>query len=246
MPQQSLFELEPPAWEQDDAGEQLVATVVFATGPEQPFDYAVPDRLRDQIEVGRRVRVPLGKSDRLVTGYLVALDSRQIAGRRLKSVADLVDQRSLLSPGMLRLTKWMADYYLCAWGQVLETVVPAGVRWQAGTREALFVSLAPGSGRRPACLSFPTSSGRSSIMWRRSTKPLTPRQIAQALGCTLAPINLLRKRGLLVSETRRIDAGALRRARGRAAIASDAQPRPANRAGRRFWLRSNRAATNRF
>ena len=35
---------------------------------------------------------------------------------------------------MLRLTEWMADYYLCPWGQVLEAVVPAGVRWQAGTR----------------------------------------------------------------------------------------------------------------
>ena len=33
---------------------------------------------------------------------------------------------------MLRLTRWMADYYLCPWGQVLEAVVPAGVRHDAG------------------------------------------------------------------------------------------------------------------
>ena len=43
---------------------------------------------------------------------------------------------------MLRLTEWMADYYLCSWGQVLEAVVPAGVRVQAGTRQTQLVALA--------------------------------------------------------------------------------------------------------
>ena len=42
---------------------------------------------------------------------------------------------------MLRLTEWMAEYYLCPWGQVLEAVVPGGVRGQAGTRQTQFVSL---------------------------------------------------------------------------------------------------------
>ena len=44
---------------------------------------------------------------------------------------------------MLRLTRWMADYYLCPWGQVLEAVVPAGVRHQAGTRDVTLLSVAP-------------------------------------------------------------------------------------------------------
>ena len=50
---------------------------------------------------------------------------------------------------MLRLTEWMAEYYLCGWGQVLEAVVPAGVRGQAGTRQTQFVSL-PNARRRAA------------------------------------------------------------------------------------------------
>ena len=35
---------------------------------------------------------------------------------------------------MLRLTRWIADYYLCDWAAVLDAVVPAGVRGEAGTR----------------------------------------------------------------------------------------------------------------
>ena len=49
---------------------------------------------------------------------------------------------------MLRLTRWMADYYLCPWGQVLEAVVPAGVRHQAGTRDVTLLSRAAGRRRR--------------------------------------------------------------------------------------------------
>ena len=37
----------------------------------------------------------------------------------------------------------MAEYYLCPWAQVLEAVVPAGVRFQAGTREVTLLTLAP-------------------------------------------------------------------------------------------------------
>jgi primosomal protein N' (replication factor Y) (superfamily II helicase) len=132
--QQTLFDTAPPPWEQDEAVEQLLATVVFARGPDQPFDYLVPDSLREELEPGRRIRVPFGKSDRLVVGYCVDVQTRRVLLRNLKPVHSLIDQRTLLSPSMLRLTKWMAEYYLCSWGQVLETVVPAGVRQQAGAR----------------------------------------------------------------------------------------------------------------
>ena len=37
---------------------------------------------------------------------------RPIGSRQLKSVAAVVDRQPLLSPAMLRLTRWMADYYL--------------------------------------------------------------------------------------------------------------------------------------
>ena len=49
--------------------------------------------------------------------------------------AELRDREPLLSPEMLDLTRWMARRYLSSWGQVIESVVPAGVKAQAGTRE---------------------------------------------------------------------------------------------------------------
>ena len=70
--QQSLFDLSPAPWELDDAGERLVAAVVFATGPSQQFDYLVPENLRGQVAPGQRVRAPLAAA----TGWPPAIASR--------------------------------------------------------------------------------------------------------------------------------------------------------------------------
>src|SRR4051812_1840534 len=115
--QQSLFDTQPAPWEQDDQSEQCIATVVFATGPEQPFDYLVPNSLRDALEAGRRVRVPFGKGGRMVVGYCVRVETRPVGPRPLKELHSVVDRRTLLSPAMLRLTLWIAERYLCSWGQ---------------------------------------------------------------------------------------------------------------------------------
>ena len=63
---------------------------------------------------------------------------------------------------MLRLTRWIAEYYLCTWSPVLEAVIPAGVRDQAGTRRAPLLSVAPeAAGRWRGCACRP-SRARSS------------------------------------------------------------------------------------
>ena len=108
--------------------------MVLSAGPSLEFDYLVPDRLRESVEPGRRVKVPLGAGNRLVVGYCVRLENRTAGRRRLKPLHSVLDQRSLLSPAMLRLTRWIADHYLCDWATVLDAVVPAGVRAGAGTR----------------------------------------------------------------------------------------------------------------
>ncbi|MFZ1933293.1 MAG: primosomal protein N' [Thermoguttaceae bacterium] len=142
--QRQLFETEPEPWEADDQSQQLVASVVLSAGPSLEFDYLVPDRLRETTEPGRRVKVPLGAGNRLVVGYCVRLENRTAGRRRLKPLHSVLDQRSLLSPAMLRLTRWMADHYLCNWATVLDAVVPAGVRAGAGTRMTTLLSIDPG------------------------------------------------------------------------------------------------------
>src|SRR5438093_12824545 len=139
--QSTLFDAEPDQWELDATQEALAATVVFAEQPHGPYDYAVPVALAAKLKPGQRVQVPLGRGNRSIVGYCTALRNKTVGSRPLKPLGRLVDVEPLLSPAMLRLAEWMADYYLCPLGQVLQAIVPAGVRGKAGTREMTFLSV---------------------------------------------------------------------------------------------------------
>ncbi len=204
--QQNLFDALPPAWEQDDARQQLVASVVFREGPPQVFDYGVPEKLRDKLRVGRRIRAPLGRGNRPLMGYCVALEHRDDERRKLKDLLVVVDDHDLLSPPMLRLTRWLSEHYLCPWGQVLDAVVPAGVRWKAGTRNVTLLSVPTQVAARMTQLELPPKQAQALLCLAASSNPLSPVELARAAKCTLAPITALRKKGLVTAHRERVRA----------------------------------------
>ena len=120
----------------------LFAGVVFNRPIDQVLSYHVPGRLERIIQPGQRLRVPLGQGNKLIVGHCVRVDQAAPAGldpARIKDVAEVLDPLPLIDSNMLALTRWMADYYACSWGQALDAVVPAGVKKHAGTRIATFV-----------------------------------------------------------------------------------------------------------
>src|SRR5882724_8472473 len=138
--QSTLFDAQPEPWQFDATHEELAASVVFAEQPHGPYDYKVPPSLAAKLKPAQRVQVPLGRGNRPIVGYCTAVANKPLGHRPLKPLGRLIDAEPLLSPAMLRLAEWMADYYLCPLGQVLQAIVPAGVRGQAGTREMTFLS----------------------------------------------------------------------------------------------------------
>ena len=70
----------------------------------------------------------------------------------------MLDDQALITPDLLKLTRWLADYYLCGWGQVLNAVVPAEVRERAGTHNVILIELV------------------SETLWPKPLPPLTPKQ----------------------------------------------------------------------
>ena len=138
----STLEAEPPAVPDVVDPPTLFADVVFDRPLDHAFTYAVPEHLHEEIAVGKRVEVPFGRGDKGTPGYCVRV-STNAPERAVKHVSKVLDDVALLDEQLLKLTRWMADYYLCGWGQVLHAVVPAGVRSKAGTRSVTFVEAVP-------------------------------------------------------------------------------------------------------
>lgn len=204
--QSTLFDAEPDPWQFDATQEELAATVVFPEQPHGPYDYSVPPPLAMKLKPGQRVQVPLGKGNRPLVGYCIAVASKPSGRRPLKPLRRLIDAEPLLSPAMLRLAQWMSDYYLCPLGQALQAIVPAGVRGQAGTREMTFLSVPPQV--RQQLEAGQLKLGEKQLDALRilaaSPRPLTAPELAQAAKCTLGPIGELRKKKLVKVEVQRI------------------------------------------
>lgn len=203
--QQSLFTTPSTPWELDEVEDRTVATVIFSEAPGGPFDYCVPDSLIGEVQAGKRVKVPLGRGNRLVTGYCVAVGAGtgENLKRTLKDIHEVVDQQVLISAPMLELTEWMAEHYLCNWGQVLEAVVPAGVRSGAGTRQVQLLHLAAEVAGQLEQMSLPPKQRRVLEILSQSNAPMPPDQVGELAGYTRAPIRACIKKGLIRTEMTR-------------------------------------------
>lgn len=192
---------------------RLFAGVVFNRPLDQVFTYRVPARLEAAVCPGQRVRVPLGRGDKPAVGYCVRLESEapaELEPKRLKDIIEVLDDPPLIDPTMLELTRWMAGYYACSWGQALDAVVPAGVKKQAGTRVGTYL-VVPDETRQAlvaGTLELPSKQAEALAVLARSDTPLTVHDLCRLAKCALGPIGALREKKLIQTVRRRVRAPA--------------------------------------
>ena len=150
-------------------------------------------------------------------------------------MVEVLDPLPLIDAKMLELTRWMADYYACSWGQALDAVVPAGVKKHAGTRIGTFL-MVPEEIRADLQAEIlkrrlpPKQTAVLEVLCR-SDEPLTVADVCRMAKCTTVPIQGLRKQGLVHTVRRRMPVGLPASASdGRTTDGSDAAGTPAQRA----------------
>jgi primosomal protein N' (replication factor Y) len=107
-------------------GDDLFASVAVAVPVRRLFTYRVDERLRADVDRGTRVRVPFGQ--RTVAGTVVEWPaSRPATDVEIKSVEAVLAGARRLPAEILELTRFVADYYLCSWGEAIEAATPRDV-----------------------------------------------------------------------------------------------------------------------
>src|SRR5436190_8499799 len=125
----------------------MIARVTLEIALRKEFDYFIPRALEGQVDVGSRVQVPFGS--RKVFGCVTAL-AEESAHARLKPILKVIGAQTLVTPKVLKLARWIADYYCCPPEIALKSVLPEAVRHeQAGWKELLFVRALPVAGEMP-------------------------------------------------------------------------------------------------
>src|SRR5438477_9182537 len=125
----------------------MIARVTLEIALRREFDYFIPPELEGRVEVGTRVKVPFGP--RQVMGCVTAL-AEQSPHTNLRPILKTVGRQALVAPKILKLARWMADYYCCPIEIALKSVLPEAVRKEeAGWRERLFIHALPLTGDLP-------------------------------------------------------------------------------------------------
>src|SRR5512136_2533876 len=119
----------------------MIARVTLEIALRKEFDYYIPPELAEQVDVGSRVQVPFGS--RKVLGCVTALAEKS-AHDKLKPIIKVIGAQTLVTPEVLRLARWIGDYYCCAPETALKSVLPEAVRKErSGWREQLVVRALP-------------------------------------------------------------------------------------------------------
>ena len=125
----------------------MIARVTLEIALRREFDYLIPPDLDGQVEVGSRVKIPFGP--RQVMGVVTAL-VEESPHTNLRSILKVVGAQSLVTPKVLALARWIAEYYCCPTEIALKSVLPEAVRREKeGWRERLFVRALPVTGDLP-------------------------------------------------------------------------------------------------
>jgi primosomal protein N' (replication factor Y) len=110
----------------------IILRVAVPTPLRRTFDYIFPENLTKKLDgdlplPGSRVTIEFGRRT-LVALIIEVTNSSDIALEKIKPINDILDSSPILSPDLLKLFVWAANYYQYPIGEALFTALPALLR----------------------------------------------------------------------------------------------------------------------
>jgi primosomal protein N' (replication factor Y) len=107
--------------------ETMFAEVIIPLALPKNYTWSVPFDLQQKIQPGIRVEVILGKHKKYA-GIVKRVFSEHPTGFSPKPLINILDDEPLVNPQQLALWDWIAKYYLCSEGEVMQAAVPANLK----------------------------------------------------------------------------------------------------------------------
>lgn len=107
---------------------------------DRTFQYEIPDELYHEIKIGSRVRIPFGKGQREITGYVTGISANpKVEESRIKKILGQSVQGVAVESKLIALAEWISTNYGSTMNQALKTVLP--VKEKKKQKENRFLTL---------------------------------------------------------------------------------------------------------
>lgn len=119
----------------------LTANIILPFPLNDTYTYYVPQAMEDNICVGQRVIVSFG-AKRFFTGIVYSLgEASNVAD--LKPIAEIIDNKPIVSQNQLLYWRRLADYYICSLGDIMRLALPSALRLQSDTTVIINEEITP-------------------------------------------------------------------------------------------------------
>jgi primosomal protein N' (replication factor Y) (superfamily II helicase) len=107
--------------------ETFFAELVLPVPIPKLFTYRVPLNLNDQVKTGQRAIVQFGDR-KILTGLIVSIHQQPPKDYEAKYILEVLDEFPSVNDHQFKLFQWIADYYACTLGEVVNAALPAGLK----------------------------------------------------------------------------------------------------------------------
>ena len=107
--------------------------VILPVAAPKAYTYYVEEAHLDAVKFGVRVEVQFGKN-KLYSGLVMRVHRDAPPEYTPKAIISVLDEDPILNTNQLRLWQWMADYYACTLGEVMNAALPANLKLSSETR----------------------------------------------------------------------------------------------------------------
>ncbi len=108
-------------------GEVHYAVVVLPIPIPQLYTYRIPKEFMEIAQTGIRVIVQFGRQ-RVITGIIDRIHKNPPNVYAAKPLLDILDADPVVTPEQVKAMKWMASYYMCTYGEVINAGLPSGLK----------------------------------------------------------------------------------------------------------------------
>ena len=165
------------------------------------FTYIVPEHLVEGVGLGTLLRVPFNRET--LEAVAVGFPAAPPAGIKLREVKEVAATQPLLPPDLLKLSRWLADHYLCPWVAAMQAMLPAGLLLSGRLPQTFYRSVYT---VQPLPVEERLTPKQSLLYTFVAEQPLPcSREKIEEAGFTGSMLRSLVKRGLIEKSKQRIE-----------------------------------------
>ena len=110
----------------------LFVDVIVPLSVSERYTYRVPVEYNDEVAIGKRAIVQFGKK-RLYTAIICDIKTKANPKYEAKYLDLIIDEEAIVTKEMIQFWDWMASYYMCNIGDVMNAALPANLKFSSQT-----------------------------------------------------------------------------------------------------------------